>query len=264
MHGYEPSTYGDRFADIYDDWYPEHDTTAATLAALMDWTEPGDRVIELGVGTGRLAIPLAGSAREVWGIDASATMIERLRAKPGGEAVHAIVGDLGDDLPDGRFALVYVTANTFFGLPSAEAQQRCFERVADRLTEDGRFVIEAFVPAEPVATDDGGADNDTDERRGRVEVRSMTADCVVLSISRADRGDQRAEGHHVELRHGAPVILRPWSVRYATPGQLDGFADAAGLSLASRWADWSAGPFDEASAHHVSAYRRVPAPSVTQ
>ena len=84
----------------------------------------------------------------------------------------------------------------------------------------------------------------------------MTVDAVVLSISRLVAGDQRAEGHHVELRHGMPVVLRPWSVRYSTPEQLDSMADAAGLSLESRVGSWAGEPFSDASTHHVSMYRR--------
>jgi hypothetical protein len=113
-------------------------------------------------------------------------------------------------------------------------------------------VIEAFVPATEAMPDSltpGTAD--------RVEVRSMTVDAVVLSISRMIAGDQRAEGHHIELRHGMPVILRPWSVRYSTPEQLEAMADAAGLTLETRFGSWGGEPFSDASTHHVSVYRRT-------
>lgn len=250
MHGYDPATYGDRFADIYDDWYPDPEGTAVAVAAIQGWTQPGDAILELGVGTGRLAIPLAAVDRRVSGIDSSAAMIDRLAAKPGGNTVRSAVGDMGADLPPGPFHLVFVALNTFFGLPSADAQAGCFRAVAARLHSGGRFVIEAFVPATEALSDTPGAAD-------RVEVRSMTVDAVVLSISRFVAGDQRAEGHHVELRHGMPVILRPWSVRYSTPEQLDAMAETAGLVLESRSGSWAGEPFSDASTHHVSVYRRV-------
>ena len=252
MHGYDPATYGDRFADVYDDWYPDPEGTDAAVDAIQRWTQPGDAVLELGVGTGRLAIPLAAGDRRVSGVDSSAAMIARRVAKPGGERVRATVGDMGGDLPVGPFHLVFVALNTFFGLPSADAQSACFHAVAGRLHPGGRFVIEAFIPATEAMPDAA-----TPTPADRVEVRSMTVDAVVLSISRFVAGDQRAEGHHVELRHGMPVILRPWSVRYSTPDQLDSMAEAAGLTLESRVGSWSGEPFSDASTHHLSVYRRA-------
>ncbi len=250
MHGYDPATYGDRFADVYDDWYPDPQGTATAVAAITAWTAPGDALLELGVGTGRLAIPLATAGRRVWGIDASSAMVDALRAKPGAESVTTIVGDMGTDLPAGPFRLVVAALNTFFGLPSPEAQLACFRAVGRRLAHGGRFVIEAFVPSID-ATTAGGAPGGND----RIDVRSMTADCVVLSISRLAVDDQRAEGHHVELRHGMPVVLRPWSIRYSTPEQLDELAATAGLELESRYGSWAGEPFSELSSHHLSLYR---------
>ncbi len=252
MHGYDPATYGDRFADIYDDWYPDPEGTDAAVAAIRGWTAPGDAILELGVGTGRLAIPLAAAGRLVWGIDSSAAMIDQLAAKAGGNLVTTTVGDMGADLPPGPFHLVFVALNTFFGLPTAEAQAACFGTVASRLRLGGRFVIEAFVPATE-AMPAGAAMGSSD----RIEVRSMTVDTVVLSISRFDADDQRAEGHHVELRHGMPVILRPWAVRYSTPDQLDAMAAAACLTLESRCGSWTGEPFSDTSTHHLSVYRRA-------
>lgn len=273
VHGYNPATYGDRFADVYDDWYPEHDTTPATLAALAGMVTPSSRILELGVGTGRLAIPLAGAGHEVWGIDASAAMLVQLAGKPGGAAVRGVVGDMGADLPDGPFDLVYVASNTFFGLPSADAQRRAMAAIAERLTSAGRFVVAAFVPADDAEIDaaeiddagldrypaaGGAGDGGAGPVRGseRVEVRSMTADVLVLSVSRTDPIGRRAEGHHVELRHGLPVVLRPWSIRYSTPAELDRFAADAGLAVEHRWSDWSGSRFTDTSSHHVTTYRR--------
>src|SRR6266850_3696421 len=129
---YGPETYGDRVADVYDEWYKlPHDleTEAAFLAELA----AGGRVLELGIGTGRIALPLAARGLEVHGIDTSAEMVKQLRAKPGGDAIRVTIGDMADVAVEGTFALVFVTFNTFFMLTSQEDQVRCFRNVAAHL-----------------------------------------------------------------------------------------------------------------------------------
>jgi SAM-dependent methyltransferase len=248
VEGYEPSTYGDRFADVYDDWYDDVTDAAACTAHLahLASTAGGGPVLELGVGSGRLALPLAARGLEVHGIDASPAMLDRLRAKPGGERVHLTVGDMAelalDDPPP--FAVVFVAFNTFFNLGHEAQQQRCLERVAALLGDDGRFVLEGFVPP-----DDVGA------RAGGVSPRRITADEVVLTVSHVDAAQQTITGQHVHLRE-AGITLRPWHLRYATPPQLDAMAAQAGLELEARTAGWAGEPFTQASGVHVSTYRR--------
>jgi len=242
MRGYDESSYGDGFADVYDDWYAAPADTEACVAALARLAE-GRPVLELGAGTGRLAIPLAEQGLPVVALDGSAEMLTRLAAKPGGDRVRCHVGDMGSELPSGPFGLVFVAVNTFFGILGAEAQGRAMRHVTERLMPGGRFVIEAFVP-------------DAQHEGDRVEVRDLAADRVVLSISRTEAGTQQAMGQFVELRDGAPVRLRPWAIRWATVDQLDAMAAAAGLTLESRWSNWLGAHFDTDSAHHVSIYRR--------
>jgi SAM-dependent methyltransferase len=206
----------------------------------------GGPVLELGVGTGRLALPLAAAGLEVTGIDVSAAMLDRLRAKPGADAVTLVQGDMAIDLPDGPFAVVLVAFNTFFSLTSADAQAQCLTEVAARLSPRGRFALEAFVP-----------DEDRIDAGSRVEVRSLSTDRVVLTVSRHDAGLQRAEGQFVELTEAGGVRLRPWSLRYAGPDELDAMAAAAGLELVSRWSSWDGARFDADSTNHVSLYRRT-------
>lgn len=242
MRGYGGSSYGDGMADVYDDWYPEPpdtDACVATLAALAD----GGPVLELGAGTGRLAIPLARLGLEVHALDGSARMIERLDEKAHGVQITTAVGDMGGPLPPGPFSLVFVAVNTFFGLVDEGAQESAMKRVANTLCTGGRFVVEAFVP-------EAAADGD------RVDVRELAADRVVLSISRTDASSQRASGQFVELRDGQPVRLRPWAIRWATPEQLDLIASTAGLVLEHRWGGWDRRGFGPESASHVSVYRR--------
>ena len=144
MKGYTASTYGDRIADVYDEIHRPADVSEGLdmLAQLAD----GGRTLELGIGTGTFALPLADRGVEVHGIDSSSAMIERLRSKNGGEEMPVTVGDFADVQVEGAFSLVFVVSNTFFMLTSQEEQIRCFEYVASHLDESGVFLIHAFVP----------------------------------------------------------------------------------------------------------------------
>jgi SAM-dependent methyltransferase len=249
VEGYEASTYGDRFADVYDDWYGEvSDVAACTdrLAALARAAGDGP-VLELGVGSGRLALPLAQRGLVVHGIDASAAMLDRLRAKPGGDALTLTCGDMAElELADPpSFAVVFVAFNTFFNLGTEAAQRRCLDRVASVLAPDGWFVLEAFVPADAPATPD----------RGAVTPRRITADEVVLTVSQHDAAAQTVSGQHIHVTESG-IRLRPWHLRYAAPAELDAMAEGAGLRLEWRHAGWDGLPFDGDAAVHVSAYRR--------
>lgn len=243
VQGYDDHTYGEAFADVYDDWYGEVSDVAATVAMVQRLARGGP-VLELGVGTGRLAIPLARAGLQVHGVDASAPMIERLRAKPHGDRVQCVIGDMIDDAPVGPFALVLVAYNTFFNLPTSQRQHRAMAQMAERLNPDGHLVIEAFVPDDPPPSG------------SNVSLRSMTADRVVLSVSVDDPAAQRAEGHLIELTELHGVRLRPWSIRWARPRELDAMAQAAGLQLVERWGDVGGAPFTDDSPRHVSVYRR--------
>jgi SAM-dependent methyltransferase len=243
VRGYDDQSYGDGFADVYDDWYADITDVEATATTLRDLADGGP-VLELGIGTGRLALPLAALGVEVHGVDSSAAMLDRLRAKPEGATVHAVQGDMVDGLPAGPFALAFVAYNTLFSLLTGERQQACFDAVASRLRSGGAFAVEAFVP-EP---DHEGA--------SAVTVRSVHVDRVILSVSTADPDAQRAEGQYIDITEAGGVRLRPWSIRWATPAQLDEMAERAGLHLVARWAGFDRAPFDAESARHVSVYRR--------
>lgn len=241
MRGYEPHSYGDGMADVYDDWYARISDVDATVATLIQLANGGS-VLELGVGTGRLAAPLAATGVEVHGIDASDAMLRQIVDKPGGNLVHSVLGDMVTDLPAGPFALVFVAYNTLFNLPSEELQQACFHAVASRLAPGGYFVVEAFVP------------DPAHDPASSVDVRSITTDRVVLSVSTSDPSRQVAEGQYVDITESGGVRLRPWSIRWATVEQLDAMAAAAGLDLAHRWADFDRSPFTPESPRHVSVY----------
>ena len=241
MRGYDHSSYGDGMADVYDDWYAHISDVDATVATLTQLAK-GGRVLELGVGTGRLAAPLAATGVEVHGIDASDAMLRQIVDKPGGNLVHSVLGDMVTDLPAGPFALVFVAYNTLFNLPSEELQRACLHAVASRLAPGGYFVVEAFVP------------DPAHDPASSVDVRSITADRVVLSLSTSDPSRQVAEGQYVDITEAGGVRLRPWSIRWSTIEQLDAMAAAADLDLAHRWADFDRSPFTADSPRHVSVY----------
>src|SRR6266581_5497761 len=124
----DASVYGDRWAEVYDDWHGDARAIAAgeeIAEALADLAGSGP-ALELGIGTGRVALPLAARGIEVQGIDASEDMVAKLRAKPGGDAIPVVVGDFADVPVEGSFRLIFVVFNTLFALPSREAQGRCF------------------------------------------------------------------------------------------------------------------------------------------
>jgi SAM-dependent methyltransferase len=240
--GYDAAAYGDRIADVYDE-LPTHPPDADAAAAfLADLAGPGP-ALELAIGTGRLALPLADRGVAVSGIDASEAMVAKLRAKPGGERIPVAIGDFADVPVDGRFALICVVYNTLFALLDLDAQRRCFERVADHLAPGGRFVVEAFVP-----------DPSRFERDQHVEVRHVGDDAVLLSVSRHDAATQRVESLLVRLGNDS---IRTWPVRirYSYSSELDLMAEAAGLRLEQRWAGWDREPFTGDSVKHVSVYR---------
>lgn len=251
MEGYDAATYGDRFADVYDDWYDDPPATEATVASLVararaaagDESQP-PRVLELGVGTGRLALPLAAAGLVVTGLDASQAMLERLAAKPGGDAITTVVADMAGPLPDGPFDLVVIARNTFFNLTTEAAQRACLTEVARVLAPTGRLVVEAFVP-----TDDAAPTSS-------VEVRRITADRVLLFVDRHDPDSGEAWSSFVDIGP-AGITLRPCHVRYLRPAALDALAQRSGLALDTRTEDWAGTPFDEHSPHHVSSYRRA-------
>jgi len=247
MDGYDDSTYGDAFADVYDEWYDGISDIDATTATLIDLAGRGP-VLELGVGTGRLAVPLATAGREcglvVRGLDTSSAMLERLARRDPGGLVDGRRGNMTGPLPSGPYSLVFVAYNTLFNLTTAELQAECFHAVAGALTADGRFVVEAFVP-------DHARERSTD-----VSVRSLAADRVVLSVSVQDPAHQLAEGQFVEFTEAGGVRLRPWSIRYADPAELDSMASEAGLTVEHRWATFARDAFDDDASRHVTVYRR--------
>lgn len=238
-----PAGYGDAFADVYDTWYPTIGDDTACVEALIRLAG-STKVLELGVGTGRLAIPLAERGLDVTGVDASRAMLDRLRAKQSDVHVRLVEADMASPGLRGEFGLIVIAYNTLFNLADRASQLRCLRSTAELLSPAGRLVIEAFVPPDPIGTA-GPA----------FELRSSEPDTVVIIVSWHDPETTTITGYHIEVTHSG-TRTRPWLVNYITPGELDAMAHQAGLVLDARHSDWSENPFDDASANHVSLYSR--------
>jgi SAM-dependent methyltransferase len=242
-----PESYGELNADVYDPWHADKDPTQAVdlLSALAD-SGPKGPVLELAIGTGRVALPLAERGIEVRGIDASEAMVEQLRAKPGGDKIDVVIGDIADvaGATDESFALVYLVFDGLFFLLTQEEQLRCFAGVADRLVQGGRLVLECTM-----------VDLNTFSRGQRVDAHRVERDQVRLLAVRYSAASQRADAQQVLLSNDG-VRLGPIAMRYVWPGELDLMARMAGLDLRHRWGGWQQEPFDDDSRRHVSIYEK--------
>ena len=246
MEGLDASSYGEAFADVYDEWYGDVSDLEGTLDT-VESLAGGGPVLELGIGTGRIALPLAARGVEVHGVDASPAMVAKLRGKPGGRDIPVTVADFADVGPGeaAPFSVVLAAYNTLFNLTTADAQRRCFASAARRLAPGGVFVVEAFVPSpEPDRID------------LQVAASSIEVARVVLQATRRDPTTQTVEGSAISITENG-IRLRPWRIRYATPEELDAMARAADLTLVQRSAGWRGEPFHGESSAHVSVYRRA-------
>jgi SAM-dependent methyltransferase len=234
-------TYGDQIADVYDRYHGAYDP--ATIAVLKDLAG-GGRVLELGIGTGRVALPLREAGVDITGIDASPEMVAKLRSKPGGSEIPVVMGDFADVGADGEFALIYVVFNTLFNLQSQADQVRCFRNATAHLAPGGRFVLELFVP-------------DLGRFRDGQDMRLITQDPteVRFDVAEIDTVRQLVVATHVSLGAGGPRFF-PVRLRYAWPSELDLMGQLAGLALEERWGGWDRRPFTQASKSHISVYGR--------
>ena len=229
-------------AETYD-YVSERGDTRATVA-LLEQLARGGPALELAIGTGRVALPLAACGIRVDGIDISPAMVARLRAKPGGDHIDVTIGDFAHVPVPGTYRLVFAVFNSLCNLGTQNDQVRCFENVSAHLTDDGSFVVEAFVP-DPAWLRNGQY----------VNAEAVGVDEVRLDVCRIDTVTQRLDESHVVLSD-AGVLLYPVVTRYVWPSELDLMARIAGLHLLERWAGWSREPFTADSTTHVSVYGR--------
>jgi SAM-dependent methyltransferase len=236
--------FGEEIAARYDDPSDEMFQPAAIdpvvdfLAALA-----GDgAALELGIGTGRIAVPLDARGVEVHGIDLSSAMVERLRAKPGGDEIPVVIGDFATARAEGTFSLAYLVFNTIGNLTTQDAQVACFANAARHLRAGGHFVIEVGVPQlqrlPPGET-----------------VRPFALTPTHLGFDEYDVAGQGLISHHYELVEGA-WRANSLPFRYVWPAELDLMARLARMTLVERWGGWRREPFTSESTSHVSVWRR--------
>lgn len=244
MDSYDAATYGDEIAEIYDQLYSNQLGDPDTIVNFLTRFAENGKVLELGVGTGRLALPLAERGLDVWGIDSSARIVEQLRAKKGGLDVNVRIGDLADVGVPGAFQLIFVSFNTFFLLTNQADQARCLHNVADHLDPGGAFVVEAMIP-----------DDRMYDRGQRIHVHDVQSDAVWFEAARYDPSRQQLRSVNIIMRPDGTRFY-PAILRFVTPAELDLLAKAAGLILESRWDDWDERPFAPNSTGHISVYRK--------
>ena len=242
MDGYVTSTYGDTWAEFYDDVFPGPGPDQIDFLVRRAGAGP---VLELAVGTGRVALPLMDTGLEVHGVEVSPAMLARLRERPGGDHVTIVGSDMTRFQVSERYPLILLGFNTLFGPLEESAQQGIFESVAGSLADSGVFVIDCFVP-----------DLGRFDRGQTVRVRAVTADQVHLEYSINDAANQ-INRSMIELRwrDGRSALL-PVAVRYMWPEEIDAMAADSGLRLSERYEWYDESPFAEDSPRHVSVYSR--------
>ena len=200
--------------------------------------------LELGIGTGRIALPLAARGVRVVGIDLSEAMVERLRAKPGGDSIDVTIGDFATTTVDGTFSLAYLVFNTINNLTTQDEQVACFQNVAGHLEPGGCFVIEVGVPDL--------------QRLPHGEVyRPLYVSPTRIGFDEYDVVSQGLISHHYRVGEGGLEVLSiPF--RYVWPSELDLMARVAGMTLRERWAGWTREPFTSESDRHVSVWEKSP------
>jgi SAM-dependent methyltransferase len=240
--------FGEQVAERYDESSAEMFEPAVVdpvVDFLADLAGQG-AALELGIGTGRIALPLARRSIRVHGIDLSGAMVARLRAKPGAEHIGVTIGDFATTTVEGRFSVAYLVFNTIMNLTTQDEQIACFQNVAAQLDEGGCFVIEVMVPAlqrlPPGET-----------------VRAFTVTPTQLGFDEYDVASQGLISHHYSVVGGKlDVLSMPF--RYVWPSELDLMARLAGMTLRERWSGWKREPFISDSTQHVSVWEKTASP----
>jgi SAM-dependent methyltransferase len=238
---YEPvMSFDGATAAVYDDELRGDEDDAV---GFLEARARGGPALELAIGTGRIALPLAARGVRVDGIDLSQAMVDRLHSKPGGDDLTVTMGDFADVGVTGAYPLVYLVFNTLFNLLTQDDQVRCFQNVAAHLAPEGCFVVEAFVPSYLHRLRD----------YQYVDAEALAVDSVRLDVGRHDPVRQTLDESHVSLSP-AGITVNPIVCRYAWPSELDLMARIAGLRLRERWGGWTGELFTADSRLHVSVF----------
>jgi SAM-dependent methyltransferase len=237
--------FDERVAAKYDEADDEEfdpEVIDQTVDFLADLAGRG-RALELGIGTGRVALPLARRGVPVHGIDLSNAMVARLREKPGGDDIGVTIGDFATTRVDGSFSLAYLVCNTIMNLTTQEGQVACFRNAAVHLVPGGCFVVKVMIPEL--------------QRLPPGEIfRVFRGSETYWGIDEYDVVDQGLISHHIEIVDGSvETVSMPF--RYVWPSELDLMAQLAGMTLRERWGGWKREPFTSESGEHVSVWEKV-------
>jgi SAM-dependent methyltransferase len=237
--------FGERVAERYDETSAEM-FEAARVEPVVDFLvelATDGSALELGIGTGRIALPLAQRGIRVHGIDLSEAMVAKLQAKPGAEQIGVTIGDFAGTTVEGRFAVAYLVFNTIMNLTTQQEQVACFQNVAEHLKPGGCFVVEVGVP-------------DLQRLPAGETVRPFTVSATRLGFDEYDIAAQGLISHHYWIDDGRlETVSMPF--RYVWPAELDLMAQLAGMSLRERWSDWKREPFTSESRQHVSVWEKT-------
>jgi SAM-dependent methyltransferase len=242
--GDEDGHFGERVAASYDESSADMFEPAVVEPAVDVLAElaGSGRALELGIGTGRIALPLARHGISVHGIEMSRAMVSRLRAKPGGDAIDVTIGDFATTSVDGSFSVAYLVFNTIMNLTTQAAQVACFRNVAAHLEPTGCFVIEVGVP-------------DLRKLPPGQTVVPFHVSPTRWAFDVYDVATQAMSSNYVEVVDGRGTYTSiPF--RYVWPAELDLMAELAGLRLRERWDGWSREPFTSESRQHVSIWEK--------
>ncbi|MFC1466076.1 MAG: class I SAM-dependent methyltransferase [Candidatus Brachytrichaceae bacterium NZ_4S206] len=240
------SNYGDDWAYIYDELFQDRDDLSVVSETLASLTGDGP-VLEFGIGTGRLALPLAERGLKVYGIDNSEEMLKRMWAKPGADKITAIVGDCTKDSigEAGTFSLVFIAFTTLFLLGPQDVQVECFKNAACHLRKGGVFVVEAFVH-----------DRTRFHQFQEVVTTKIGENVVGFRVGMLDPVNQVLRTQHIELTPDG-IRFRPNWLRYVYPSEMDLMARLAGMRLRERWSSWSRAPFTAESSTQIGVYEKI-------
>ena len=237
--------FGERVAERYDRSAADM-FEPAVIDPVVDFLADlagGGAALELGIGTGRIALPLARRGVPVRGIDLSEAMVARLRAKPGADQIGVTIGDFATTRVEGRFSVAYLVFNTIMNLTTQDGQVACFQNVAAHLQPGGCFVVEVMVP-------------DLQRLPPGETVRPFTVSPTRLGFDEYDVASQGLVSHHYAVAGGnLDVVSVPF--RYVWPGELDLMARLAGMTLRERWSGWRREPFTSDSTRHVSVWEKT-------
>lgn len=237
---FAPDTFGALYADTYDA-RNDPGTTDESVALISELAGAG-RILELAIGTGRMALPLVARGHDVTGVEASPDMVAQMRAKPGGAAIPVVIGDMADVPVEGVFDHIFLVFNTIFNLTAQAAQVRLFANVARHLAPDGTFLVETFMP-----------DFSGFHENQRMKTRFMDLGNLMFEAVQHDPVVQRLQYQRVRIA-ADQLTLSPLVMRYIWPAEMDLMAQMAGLTLHCRWGDWHRGAFTANSRMHVSVY----------